>query len=75
MSKVMYTSYMRIYRVEKREIWEWIEEQDHQHRRVLSHHEHAIGELVMLYLDQPVDRIASDLAEVSDYFLHEAKHP
>lgn len=75
MSKVMYTSYMRIYCVEKREILEWVEAQDCHHKRVLSHHEHAIGELVMLYLDQPVDRIASDLAEVSDYFLHEAKHP
>lgn len=75
MSKVMYTSYMRIYCVEKREILEWVEAQDCHHKRVLSHHEHAIGELVMLYLDQPVDRIASDLAEISDYFLHEAKHP
>ena len=67
--------YMRIYSVEKREILEWIEEQDRQRKRVLSHHEYAIGELVMIYLYQPVDRIASELAEVSDYFLHEAKHP
>lgn len=65
MSKVMYTSYMRIYCVEKREILEWVEAQDCRHKRVLSHHEHAIGELVMLYLYQPMDRITSDLAEVS----------
>lgn len=66
--------YMRIYSVEKREILEWIEP-GYRRNRVLKHHEYEIGELMTTYLYQPIDRIASELAEVSDYFLYEAKYP